>query len=186
MPQTSSNVIAGNDAKASDFNKVIADLTEIYSGGPGVPIGGIIDWWSDNTVPLNYKVCDGTVISDGASPLNGLTSPNVVNKFARGVAQANIRSSPVTGGADSLTLTVNELPAHSHSQAAHNHSIGGVYIENNKNYSGTGFNPLTNDVRSGVVSSTGSSQPAIGSTGSGNPFNIIPAYYGLVKIIRIK
>lgn len=31
MAQTSVNVTAGNDAKASEYNKVVADLTELYS-----------------------------------------------------------------------------------------------------------------------------------------------------------
>lgn len=186
MPQTSSNVTAGNDAKASDFNKVVADLAEVYSGGPGVPIGGIIYWFSDNTIPLNYKECNGQTISDASSPINGLILPDLRDKFIRGVGNANLRSSPVAGGNDTVTLTINELPAHSHSQASHNHSIGGIYIENNKGYTGTGFNPLTNDVRTGSINTTGSANPAIGSTGNSQAFSILPGYRGMVPIIRYK
>lgn len=188
MSQTSANVVAGNDAKASDHNKVVADLAEIYAGGPGVPVGGVIFWWSDNTIPLNYKEANGQTIADGSSPLNGLTLPDLRNRFVRGVGNANLRTTPQDGGSDSVTLTINEMPSHSHVQNPHSHRLSNA---------GGGFgagpsNPglFRVDVNSPSViwsnGNTDTQQPGISNTGGGNAFSILPSYRGLVPIIRYK
>ncbi len=216
MAQTSANVVAGADARASDFNKVVADLAEIYAGGPGVPVGAVIWWWSDNTVPLNYKVVDGSVVSDGASPLNGLTLPNLVDRFIRGVANANIRVSPTSGGQDDVTLSVGQLPVHtpvanSHSHAVsdpgHSHEIPGFMPNFNVSLSAFNINDFSGDriavadnANNGVngnniTKGTGervtnvtvnAATVTMQSIGSGESHTNIPAYRGLVPIMRIK
>lgn len=210
MPQTSAAVTAGNDAKASEFNKVVADLTEIYAGGPGVPVGAIIWWWSNNTVPLNYKVCDGTIVADAASALNGLTVPDLTSKFVRGVANANIRTSPVSGGEDTHVLTTSEIPSHSHgitqsphshgvSDPGHNHTLTGPRTTAaGTDKSGNGVPPHNSitfannfiiDVGSrttGISIASANASISINNAGGGAAHNNIPAYVGLVPIIRIK
>lgn len=185
--QTSVAVIAGDDARASDFNKVVADISEIYAGGPGVPIGAAVMWWSDNTVPLNYKVCDGTTISDSDSPLNGLTSPNMSNKFARGVPNANLRTSPQTGGADTINL------AHSHTVDSHNHYGGDVYTSpTNTNHfhggiqrGGSFSDGQTPDHAHAYSRSIENRSPGTSSSLS-NGVSIVPGWRGWVWIMRIK
>lgn len=206
MPQTSVNMIAGDDARASDVNRLVADLAEIYAGGPGVPVGGGILWWSDNTVPLNYKVCDGTVINDVLSPLNGLTVPNMTDRFARGVANSNVRTTPVSGGEDAVTLTVNEMPVHSHghNNPQHNHSVndpGHSHTLNGRNSApgnsdgnGVEWSAIFDVGRGGGINSSGtgiSLNPSvislvISNAGGGASHNNIPAYRGWVYIMRIK
>lgn len=191
MPQTSANVVAGNDGKASQFNAVIADLAEIYAGGPGVPIGGVIYFWSNGTVPLNYKVCDGTAVSDGASPLNGQTVPDLRNKFMRGVANADIRAATPTGGSDTIFLTLNELPGHTHgvNDPSHNHGttrdpVVTTNVGNNRvAVGGTGQQIAWSQGNLIGGNFTGVNTAA---TGGGQPFSILPAFTGLVPIMRIK
>jgi len=62
---------------------------------PGVP-----------ALPANWAECNGQVLSDAASPLNGQTLPdlNGENRFLRGAG-----SSGGTGGADLLTIA-SEVP----------------------------------------------------------------------------
>ncbi len=169
MPQTSSNAVAGTDAKASQFNKVVADLAEIYAGGPGVPIGAWVWWWSDGgSVPLNYKIMDGSAISDGASPLNGLTPPSMIDRFARGVANSDVRGTPVSGGTDSVVLTVGQMPSHTHTMP----QVLGV---------GSPFDRLLP-----TTAGPGALFQTTGSAGNNEAHTNIPSYRGFVAIMRIK
>ncbi|MDR1998088.1 MAG: hypothetical protein LBQ83_07185 [Candidatus Margulisbacteria bacterium] len=88
-----------------------------------LPVGTILmysgsGWVNNSTLPGWYK-CDGS---------NG--TPNLVNKFVRGGA-----TSGGTGGADSVKLTTNHLPGHTHANTiantlsvadhTHGHSLRG-------------------------------------------------------------
>lgn len=49
-----------------------------------VPVGAVIAWLQSlpgvpQTLPDGFTVCDGKTISDAASPLNGVTIPNLIN-----------------------------------------------------------------------------------------------------------
>jgi hypothetical protein len=77
-----------------------------------VPIGGVICYFGDpNALPENWRVCDGSVLNDPTSPLDGQTLPDLRGRVARGPAG----SEPVgqKGGADSDDWNI----------AAHTHSI---------------------------------------------------------------
>ena len=65
-----------------------------------VPIGSVVAWFKSltTTPPLlpNYVECNGQVLADGDSPLNGETIPNLnANRFLRGQA-----TSGGTGGSE--------------------------------------------------------------------------------------
>lgn len=191
MAQTSINMIAGDDARASDINKIVADIAEIYAGGPGVPVGGVIYWWSDNTVPLNYKVCDGTTLVDAASPLNGLVLPNLLDRFVRGTANTNLRSTPQSGGEDAHTLTWDEMPVHSHGVYDGTHSHGfprDVVVTSGGGNSRAANSGGGQQFAWSQMGGTHASYANIGiyNAGSGWSHNNVPAYRGLVPIVRVK
>lgn len=57
---------------------------------PGsVPVGSVIPFYGD-IIDLsdNWKYCDGTVVNDVDSPLNGQISPDLRNKFIRGTSSS--------------------------------------------------------------------------------------------------
>lgn len=70
-----------------------------------VPIGGIIHWIKSFTgvpsLPAGFVECNGQVLSDGQSPLNGQTMPNIngsgggTKQFLRGST-----TSGTTGGSE--------------------------------------------------------------------------------------
>jgi len=68
-----------------------------------------------------FVKCNGQVISDATSPMNGQTVPNINNDiFIRGNTTAG-----TSGGAATVTLITNNLPSHTHGAGTFSTSIGG-------------------------------------------------------------
>ena len=66
-----------------------------------------------------FVLCQGQTISDATSPMNGVVVPNINNDvFLKGSTTSN-----VSGGSNTVTLTSNELPAHTHTVSNHTHTI---------------------------------------------------------------
>jgi len=83
-----------------DLNDTIGDTTP--------PIGTVIGWLADFTgtpasLPDGWVLCDGSVLSDANSPLNGQTIPDINGdeQFIRGVSGAT----GGTGGSETHTHT---------------------------------------------------------------------------------
>lgn len=105
-------------------------LVPLMNGAGIVPIGGIIaimphlsgayDTAATAAAGLDGWVrCNGQVISDSQSPMNGVTVPNINNSvFLEGHT-----TSGTGGGANSVTLTEAQIPSHDHGMA-HSHDIG--------------------------------------------------------------
>jgi hypothetical protein len=97
-------------------NVVVGGKLEVQGFSGMVPVGGIVDWWrpsgSTLAVPENFKVCDGSVVSDSRSPFNGKNLPNLVDRFTRGTATASQLGA--TGG--TLTHQHDAAGAHFHRQ----------------------------------------------------------------------
>jgi hypothetical protein len=73
-----------------------------------VPIGAVIPWFKDTpgvpALPSNFVECNGQVLSDAESPLDGQLMPDIntgAQRFVRGGA-----SSGVTGGIDSFATAL--------------------------------------------------------------------------------
>jgi len=151
--------------------------------GPDVrlslPTGSVIMWSGDiNAMPSDWQLCDGA---------NG--TPDLRNRFVVGAGAAYALGA--TGGADQVTLTVDQMPSHSHaltinsggqhSHATHIEDDNGFEDGNNKggadNTSGPGDIRTTED---GSHSHSGT----IGATGGNQPFDNRPPYYALAFICK--
>ena len=92
-------------------NAVTTD--KINFGTALVPLGGII-MWSGITAPSGYQLCNGSDLPS-TSPLRpGITNtPDLRDRFIVG---AGSQTYPIgaTGGANSVVLGTNNVPAHNH------------------------------------------------------------------------
>lgn len=109
-------------------------LSEAQPAGTSPAVGTVIAWWTSDPlalVPAGYAVCDGSVLQDPLSPLDGITLPNLQQSFIRGSLVADAG----TSGPNS---------AHGHGVPDHAHTVGlssgGAHIHSWATYSTTSNN----------------------------------------------
>ncbi len=85
----------------------------------GVPLGAVVPWWrptSDAPVPDGWEVCDGSAVSDPASPLyeSGALKPDLRGRFLLGAG--GMGPVPVSEGATggSAQVTTDDAGRHRH------------------------------------------------------------------------
>ena len=132
--------------------------------GEGVELpSGLIAMWSGAVadVPMGWFICDGT---------NG--TPDLEDRF---VIHADADSGGTndvgdTGGADEVTLTLTELPAHTHEVETRGAGLGaGTYP----------YGPASTVAGTDATSSDG-----VETVGSGSAFSIKPKFYALAYIMK--
>lgn len=160
-----------------------------------IPIGTIIPYYGQlSALPDNWKVCDGSTVTDSASPIKGYVLPDLRQRFLRG-AQENVADakSGSMGGQDYV--------------AGHTHNVSGnssdVYFARDSVCEWLpGYNPVTNgdvDYDSSVFQITkapGQSHDSHGHCGGTATFNGTawaagehdnrPRYFSIPFVMRVK
>ena len=148
----SSNVLTVGTIDATNIQGTL-------TAGGAVPSGGIIIWsGAANAIPSGWVLCNGQN-----------STPDLRDRFVVGAGSGSSYSVGDTGGANSVTLTTNQIPSHTHSYVGHTYPGSGP----EQNQSGgpedrTSFN----------VNKT------TGSTGSGQSHENRPPYYALCYIMK--
>ena len=106
----------------------IGSVPYALTAGGSVPVGSIVDWYRPTPatlVPSGWALCNGDLVADPESPMNGQPTPNLINRFVRGLDPALMTPTsygagaasplPDAGGADSLAL------GHGHTTQPHSH-----------------------------------------------------------------
>ena len=149
--------------------KLTVKSTGSFAGYGTIPVGGII-MWRGSTVPDGWALCDGD---------HG--TPDLRNKFIMG--KNSVSEVSVQGGRRYVTLSVSNLPAHNHLYAGDdqvsyigdvNYRAGSNVVSRPGNYDAT-----SSTSGAGTIYRTS-------DTGSGEQFSILPPYYTLAFIMRIK
>lgn len=148
-----------------------------------LPPGTIVQW-SGSNVPEGWALCDGN---------NG--TPNLIDKFIKAST-----TSGQTGGNKEITLSIDNLPAHSHtlsgtgttsSAGEHTHTLDYDKGECGVSEDTKEFNTISGSTQI-ETSSSGEhthqfdlSVGKIGQTGGNKPVNIEPQYYTLMFIMKL-
>ena len=139
---------------------------------------GMIMMWSGaiGSIPSGWYLCDGT---------NG--TPNLTDRFVVGAGASY--SVGGTGGANSVTLTTSNMPAHTHTATSvvtdpghfHTTSFGGRLTFGTTSGPDAGASSgnasSTNSATTGISVAT-----TIASNGSGTSFSVLNPYYALAYI----
>jgi hypothetical protein len=84
----------------------------------GVPVGTILPFHTFGgkaAIPLGWQICDGSLITNSASPLLGELTPNLVGRFLKGATNSGTSGGSIsTGARDGGT----DLNTHKHESAA--------------------------------------------------------------------
>ena len=110
-------------------DKITLTNTDLGSTVQGVPTGTIVMYGS-SSAPTGWLLCDGQSTSGYAAlaAIVGSTVPDLRSRFVVGAGSGY--SVGMTGGANSVTLTVSTMPSHSHSTNNHDHSLSGKVTGN--------------------------------------------------------
>ena len=147
-----SNLKVAGVCTATSFSGSGANLTGIVA----IPSGAIILWsGAANAIPSGFVLCDGNN-----------STPNLSGKFVVGYDASNgDYDVGDTGGSESVTLTVDQIPAHTHPRNYSSHQPS----------SGTnGFRAANNSI--GNIDT--------GSTGGGQSHENRPPFYALCYIMK--
>ncbi|MGD9974444.1 MAG: tail fiber protein [Desulfatirhabdiaceae bacterium] len=165
-----------------DRKKLVSVPYAMSAGSGGIP-KGLIAMWSGSTVPEGWALCDGQ---------NG--TPDLRNKFIVGAGTSYLLGN--TGGEATHTLTIDEMPththiqnAHTHIQDAHNHALSSGWSENASNASLVMSDEGNDGKRTNYSqNTTATNQNTVATnqnTGGGGAHNNLPPYYALAYIMKL-
>jgi microcystin-dependent protein len=155
----------------------------LLSGQTSLVPAGVILLWSGSiaSIPSGWNLCDGT---------NG--TPDLRNRFV--VGAGSTYAVGATGGADSVTLTEAQMPAHTHtgstdSAGGHNHTaaILDAWQNNTVDNNGGGTMYVGQGSTNTYTTSTAGAHThtvTVGSTGGGGSHENRPPYYALAYIMK--
>ena len=125
---------------------------------------GVIIAWNSAVAPVGWALCDGT---------NG--TPNLQGRFILGSNTA--RPIATIGGVETVTLTVDQIPAHSHNILLNSACFKDGGCDSRKSIDGTNTN------YDAVKEKQENYQPK--SMGGGKPHENMPPFYTLTYIIKL-
>ena len=145
-----------------------------------VPVGGIIMWsspnapndeaWAAQTNTGHWAICDGRKIGT-------IETPDLRRRFVVGAdpdaGQGDYRLK-ATGGAEKVTLSIEEMPKH-----AHDYKFTGADLEANWDNDNYFYNQSEHYTGNKNTKSTE-------ATGGGQPHENRPPYYALYYIMRVR
>lgn len=168
---------------------------------------GIVKLFAGSFAPRGWAFCDGSLLNIsqntalfsilgttyGGNGTQTFALPDLRSRVAvgagNGPGQQPVQSGQVAGSA-SVTLTTQQLPAHTHAQqfantAATTNAPGGNMLAQSNGADADG-NLINVKAYAPAGSPVAAAPTAIGATGNGLPVNIMPPYLGMNYIICLE
>jgi microcystin-dependent protein len=132
---------------------------------------GLIAMWSGaaNQIPAGWALCDGTK-----------GTPDLRDRFIAGAG--NTYAVGTTGGEATHTLTIDEMPSHTHIQNAHTHYYSSDQLSKTN---GSATMQSTSDYPASNNRLTSQTTATNQNTGGGAAHNNLPPYYALAFIMKL-
>lgn len=141
-----------------------------FVGNGTIPLGGIIMWsGAINAIPAGWALCNGQAV-------NGLQTPDLRDRFVVGAGSSYAVGS--TGGQALVTLSVAQMPAHSHTYLD---TWWAEYDGWDSTFGRTAGSNRGTDWDNYMFGGNRTSA----STGGNQPFENRPPYYALAYIMRV-
>jgi microcystin-dependent protein len=162
------NVTVANKVTAKTVAATGAVSASSFTGLGTIPVGGIIMWsGAENNIPEGWKLCNGQTAE-------GKKTPDLRGRFIVCAGSNSGYNVNDRGGADMVTLSVEQIPSHSHSYAFKGADLDGAWDGDNYFYDASGHYDKNNNTR------------WTNATGGGQPHENRPPYYALCFIMRVK
>jgi microcystin-dependent protein len=170
------------EERLSDYvNAIMPAGHLIYSVVSDEPDGWLIA--NGQKVTTDYPVLRSALIGlgnpygvDGSDP----RLPNLVQKFARGNTTVG-----GTGGANTVTLTINEMPSHTHIQDPHTHGV--IARSGSSAGSNTVLNGTTGSAAANITTNPTAANSATAvnqNTGGGQAHENRPPFVDVTPLVR--
>lgn len=188
------NRLTVNGVISASGGVVFADHSQQSQGLAAIPVGTIVSWWSSSLqLPWTgegFQLCDGSTITDPASPLVGSKTPDLREAFVRGVV--NYEQIGQTGGSATHTH-VYSLAQHTHS-ISHSHDVDvyttSIHGTDGLYAAGSSISQATHNHVFTTTSSTASPAESgdnpSGQTSVTSASASIPPFMSLLRAMRIK
>lgn len=183
----------GLDSLSTKLTEIITQVnsnTNQLGNMTSSEITGEIKLYSGSSTPTGYLLADGSAVSrttysdlfavvgttygagDGSTTFN---LPDLVQKFARGGTSGN------TGGADTVTLTISEMPSHNHgiTDPGHTHSVN-----TSNGLAGLNAESANGSFPGSFLSGSSTTGITINNAGGGNAHENLPSYLEILYIIK--
>ena len=176
------------------------ECLEVFDGDywhcTGVRPGTIHAWGgAADSIPNGYLLCDGATYAstDHPSLFNAIVYthgrngdnflvPNLQDRFIMGAGSSyNVAN---TGGEESVSLSVAQMPSHNHTQSSSGNSSKGLVRHDGTTPGFPNVGPGTPNTYKIIFDGSGFAGGPINPTGGGASHNNIPPYYALVYIIK--